>query len=105
MTDLWDKITRDDLDGDMQDVADIVGIEKAKKLMEMFSGDTLYFPKIESVIRAIRDSRIYQDFDGYNLRDLSRTHNLSTRQLRVIIQEQRKKKPKSGQKELDLFEK
>lgn len=104
MADLWDEITRADLDGDLQDVADILGVEAAKKLLVMFSGGTLYVPKVESVVRSIRDRRIYQAFNGENFRALALSYQLTTRQIRVIVQEQRSRNPKVCERELDLFE-
>ncbi len=102
--DLWDEITRDDLDGDIRDVADTLDVDAAKKLLVMFSGGTLYVPKVESVVRSIRDRRIYQAFNGENFRDLALAYQLTTRQIRIIVQEQRARRPKFKERELDLFE-
>lgn len=102
--DLWDEIGREDLEGDLQDVADTLGVDAAKKLLALFSGGTLYVPKVESVVRAIRDRRIYKAFNGDNFRDLAREYQLTTRQIRIIVREQRAKTPKSKERELDLFE-
>ena len=102
--DLWDEITRDDLDGDIRDVADALGVDATKALLVMFSGGTLYVPKVESVVRAIRDRRIYQASNGENFRELALTYQLTTRQIRVIVREQRARHPKIKEQELDLFE-
>ena len=100
---LWDEIDRTDFDGDMAEAVEAIGIEAVVKLMELFGGEAIYFPKLQRVIRACRDRKIYQEFDGFNLRALAVTYDLSTRQIRAIIDEQRRKNPKSKVKELDLF--
>ena len=99
----WDDIDIKDLEGDMVDVAETLGLSVAKQLIRIFGGESIYFPKAESVIRASRDRQIYKDFNGFNLRQLSCQYNLTTRQIRTIIQEQRKKSPKSKHYELNLF--
>lgn len=99
----WDEIDRNDFEGDMQELVDIVGLAAVKKLLTVFGGESIYFPKPESVIRAGRDRRIYKEFNGFNLRALAVKYNLTTRQIRVIIKEQRQKHPKSNIKEMDLF--
>ncbi len=99
----WDGIDRADFEGDMIDVVDAIGITATKRLLEVFGGEPVYFPKTKSVIRAARDRKIYKEFNGFNFRELAITYNLTTRQIRIIVQEQRKKNPKSKARELDLF--
>ena len=99
----WDEIDRIDFEGDMAEVAEAIGVEATKKMLEIFGGESIYFPKPQSVIRSCRDRRIYHEFNGFNFRELAVRYELTTRQIRVIVHEQRMKSPKSPIKELDLF--
>ena len=99
----WDEIDRDDFEGDMLYVVAAIGVDATKKLLETFGGEPVYFPKPDSVIRAGRDRKIYKEFNGFNFRELAIDYQLTTRQIRVIVQEQRKKNPKSNVREVDLF--
>jgi len=99
----WDEIDRHDFEGDMIDVVDAVGVTAAKKLLTTFGGESIYFPKPDSVIRAGRDRKIYKEFNGFNFRELAIAYQLTTRQIRIIIQEQRRKNPKSKIREQNLF--
>ena len=101
---LWDDISIDDFDdGAMVVLIDTVGLQAAKKLVEIFGGDEFYFPKAESVIRAARNRRIYKEFTGYNHRVLALKYNLTARYIRLIVDEQRSIKPKAKEKQLELF--
>ncbi|MCD4674955.1 MAG: hypothetical protein K8S18_03035 [Desulfobacula sp.] len=99
----WDDIDINDLEGDMVDVAENIGLSAAKKLLTVFGGEAIYFHKPESVIRAARDRKIYKEFKIDNYRQLATRYKLTTRQIRVIIQEQRRQNPKSIFHEKDLF--
>lgn len=101
----WDEIEIKDLEGDMIDVAENIGLSAAKKLLTVFGGESIYFPKPESVIRGGRDKKIYQEFksNGLNYRALAYKHKLTTRQIRTIIKEQRRLVPKGRFEERELF--
>ena len=99
----WDEIDRIDFEGDMAEMAEAIGVEATKKLLEIFGGESIYFPKPQSVIRSCRDRRIYQEFNGFNFRELANRYELTTRQIRVIVHEQREKKPKTSSKQIELF--
>lgn len=100
---LWDEIEISDLEGDMVDVAEAVGLSAAKKLLTVFGGEAIYFTKPESVIRAGRDRTIYKEFKQQNYRYLAIKYKLTTRQIRTIVKEQRRLNPKSTIHDQDLF--
>ena len=99
----WDEIGINDLEGDMIDVAENVGLSAAKKLLTVFGGESIYFPKPESVIRAGRDRKIYQEFKTDNYRHLAIKYKLTTRQIRAIVKEQRRRNHKSRFHDQELF--
>ena len=60
-------VTIDDLSGDLRFIAEIVGLDIAFKLILMFGGEAIYFPKKDSMLRKPRDIAIKEQFDGSNL--------------------------------------
>lgn len=101
--DLWDEITDKDFDDDsMALLVEVAGLETAKKIVAALGGDSLYVPKVESVIRLARNRRINKEFTGFNHKNLAAKYDLTTRHIRKIIEEQ--KKPCSiVEKQLNLF--
>jgi Mor family transcriptional regulator len=103
---LWDDISMDDLkEDDISLLAGIVGMDAFKKIIEVFGGDSVYIPKVESVIRMGRDRMIYKEFKEkyYSYRALGVKYNLSIPHVRVIIKTQRKLKFKIKERQLELF--
>lgn len=73
----------------MADLAELVGIEAMMKIVEMYSGSVLYIPKMESVLAAIRDRHIREEFDGTNGHKLAIRYNVSDSWvLRVVNEKQ-----------------
>lgn len=100
--DFWERIEKEDFKDDMALLVEVVGLAAAKKIVEIFGGDSIYVPKSESVIRMARDRQIYQEFNGRNVRDLMQQYNLTARHIRGIIGEQKAQRPKAGAKEEEL---
>ena len=107
MLNLWDKVTIKDFTGDMADLAGAIGVPAVKKIIEIYGGDSLYCLKSETIIRAVRDRRVNEEFTGFNYRELAKQYNLSVQQIRNIVQEQRSKKKSHSQtpieKQMNLF--
>jgi Mor family transcriptional regulator len=100
---LWDKLSKEDLGTDgIAELADAIGMDAVKQIIRTFGGEAIYIPKTESVLRASRDRAIYEEFDGSNYRELARKYNLSVPHIRVIVQSQRKLRPKGARQE-ELF--
>ncbi len=66
-------------------LAEAVGIDALMKFADNFGGERLYIPKSDSILRNMRDKRIREEFNGYNIRELSRKYDLSTVQIRNIV--------------------
>lgn len=64
-----------------------------KMLLELgdkvVGGTPTYFPKSDSIKRAIRDRWIWQAFNGRNIDQLAKQCALTERQVRSIIEQQR----------------
>lgn len=99
MEDKWlDEVTVDILPEVYQHVVEVVGIRKYIELCKEMGGTNLYLPKLDSVIRPLRDKMIRNEFDGNNYKELAVRFNLSERWVRDIID------PKQVEGQLNLFE-
>lgn len=78
-------LTIDDFPEGLKDVVEIIGVEAAYKLSEKFGGQVLYLPKIDSLIKRLRDESIKQDYkNGVSFNQLCQDYNLSFSQVRAI---------------------
>lgn len=85
MSEWLKEISINDLPEIYQEVARIVGIENALRLSEHLSGQLIYFPKLDGIMRVKRDKAIRQEFNGSNVRGLARKYGLTERQARNIV--------------------
>lgn len=68
-----------------QSIARDIGIEHTLKLADLYQGTGLYFPKLDGLLRDIRDQRIREDFDGGNYKELARKYDLTERWVYEIV--------------------
>lgn len=103
----WDDVTEDDFkkDEDMYLLVSEIGLEAAKKIVEIWGGDSVYIPKPESVIRMVRDRRIWSEFSdkGVEYDELAARYNLTPRHVREIIRVQRRLNRKIIEQQLEMF--
>ena len=59
------------------DLAELLGTENMLTLVESYSGMIIYVPKLDSLLRNIRDRRIRQEYDGTNTRALALKYDVS----------------------------
>lgn len=71
-------IQMEDLRSDtLRELAETIGLEAAMQLAETYGGMVLYVPKADSVLGAVRDRHIRQEYDGTNARKLAIRYNVS----------------------------
>ena len=80
-----DKITVDDLDGEQREIAECVGIEGYRKLVNHFGGGYIYVQKADTILKEQRDDAIRKMFTGNNYRAIALKFNLSENRIRKII--------------------
>lgn len=68
-----------------QPVVSLIGLDNFLKLCRYAMGDELYFPMQESVLRNARNRLIIQEYNGYNLAELARKYNLTTKHIKNIV--------------------
>jgi len=85
-------------------VADLVGVDNFKKLMDTYGGTYVYIPKAGRADRLERNEQIKSEFNGYNFRELALKYDLSEVWIRNIVSDRVKivrAQPINGQ--LTLF--
>ncbi|MDE6035984.1 MAG: hypothetical protein K2G36_08765 [Ruminococcus sp.] len=73
------------LSGDQRELAEIVGIEAYRKLVENYGGMCIYIYKPETILRERRNTEIFNEFDGTNYRELAKEYGLSEAGIRKIV--------------------
>lgn len=68
-----------------KEIAEIIGIEAYRKLVEHYGGSHIYINKSDTVTRPDRDDEIRKKFNGSNYRQLVREYNLSEPTIRNIL--------------------
>ena len=79
------QIRPDDLPEVYQEMAAVIGVEATVTLAQNFAGTSVYFPKLERALLNLRNAAIRREFDGANVKHLSRRWNLSARHVRYIV--------------------
>lgn len=95
----------EDLDFEQKQLAELIGIDKYKKLLQTYGGMSIYIPKPETYAAIIRNEKIRQEFNGGNYKELSRKYRLTEVWVRNIVAEKAqelKTKPADGQ--VSLFD-
>jgi Mor family transcriptional regulator len=79
------QIQPDDLPEVYQEMAAVIGVQATVSLAQNFAGTSVYFPKLERALLNLRNAAIRREFDGANVKLLSRRWNLSARHVRHIV--------------------
>jgi len=65
-----------DISETYQPVVSLIGLDNFLKLCRYAMGEKIYFPMQESVLRNTRKRLIVQEYNGYNLSELSHKYDL-----------------------------
>lgn len=74
-----------DLDDEQREMAELIGLDSYKMLVENYGGTRPYIPKPEGVGKAHRNDSIREQFNGYNFRELAMQFNLTEVTIRYIV--------------------
>lgn len=72
------------LSGDQRELAETVGLEAYRSLIENFGGCQIYIPKLETALKKFRNAEIRKKFNGENYCELAKKYNLSEIMIRKI---------------------
>ncbi|MGN0597753.1 MAG: Mor transcription activator family protein [Ruminiclostridium sp.] len=83
--DLLNVIKPEHLAKEQQEIAELIGIEAYRKLMDVYGGEKIYIPKPETVIKKNRNELIKASFDGSNHQEIRKEFGISIRELDRIL--------------------
>lgn len=72
-----DELTVELLPEQYQPLAEILGVQQLLSLAELYGGANLYIPKVEALVKTMRDKRIKNEYNGYNAKELAQKYELS----------------------------
>jgi Mor family transcriptional regulator len=70
-------------------IAEVIGEDAARALCAVFGGEAIYIPKLDSVENAQRVAAIRREYNGVNIPQLARKHNLTIRRVQQIVENER----------------
>lgn len=74
-----------DISETYQPVVSLIGLDNFLKLCRYAMGEKIYFPMQESVLRNTRKRLIVQEYNGYNLSELSHKYDLTPNRIRCLV--------------------
>ena len=84
------KLKLSDLPPQFENIAQELGIERAKLLFKEFGGTSVYFPTEKMIYKGVRDREIMAEYNGFNHKELAIKYNMSESYIRSIINKQKK---------------
>ena len=103
--DLLRSVELEDLSGADLELAELIGIEAWRKLVDTYGGTgRLYIPQADMVVIPIRNKLIQREYDGTNLFRLTQKWGLTERTISEIVREKAKQirlQPPAGQMSFD----
>lgn len=81
-------VTMDDLQEQHRQYAEIIGIANLIRLAKEFGGTQIYIPKPDELIKLAKYKKISEEFDGYNIKQLSKKYDVSESTVYRIVREQ-----------------
>lgn len=82
---LLENLQISDLPIDQRDIAELIGITAYKQLVQAYGGTRIYIQKSDRLTIEIRNSRISEEYNGYNIGHLAIKWGLSESSIRDII--------------------
>ncbi|MDE6672768.1 MAG: DNA-binding protein [Ruminococcus sp.] len=80
-------VSPEQLSDGKKELAEIIGLDAYKKLVQHFGGSYLYINKPDTVIRSERNAEICRKFNGKNYSQLATEYNLTENRIRSIIRQ------------------
>jgi Mor family transcriptional regulator len=78
------QIPPEELPDPYPDLAKTIGLEATLKLARVLGGECVYFRKLDV---QMRNRRILEEYDGYNMRKLSAQYGITAQRIKQIIRQ------------------
>lgn len=72
-------------DGICKRIAEEIGADNLLKLAVLVGGSTFYMPQAESILRPLRDQKIKEAYNGYNIPELAERYGVTQRLVQHIV--------------------
>lgn len=83
------ELTLDDLPDSQREIAEVIGIDNLLKLSDNFAGNALYINQRKELEKEMVYRRIFREFDGGNVMELTQRYGVSRATVYNIVKEKR----------------
>lgn len=80
-----EEITIEDLQPQLRDIAETIGLENTIALVKLMGGITFYFPTYKNMCRDARTQKIRAEYNGYNVHELARKYGITANAVYKIL--------------------
>ena len=84
-----EELTLDDLPDSQREIAEVIGIDNLLKLSDNFAGNALYINQRKELEKEMVYRRIFREFDGGNVMELTQRYGVSRATVYNIVKEKR----------------
>ncbi len=74
-------------EGKCKEIVAKIGVQHFVELVKILGGTTFYLPKLDRIIKPVRDQHIINEYTGYNHYELAMKYNISERWIRELCGE------------------
>ena len=79
----------EDLQEQYRELANVIGIDNLIKLSSYLGGTQIYIPRKEHIVKTVKYQAIKREFDGNNIKQLSKKYGVSESTVYRIIRQQK----------------
>lgn len=83
---LLEVIKSEHLAPEQKELADLIGMDAYRKMMDIYGGEKIYIPKTEAIIKKHKNELIKAVFDGTNHQEIRKEFGVTMRELDRILQ-------------------
>ena len=98
---IMEELTLDDLPDSQREIAEVIGIDNLLKLSDNFAGNPLYINQRKELEKEMVYRRIFKEFDGGNVTELTQRYGVSRATVYKIVKEKREELVKKRKRERD----
>ncbi|MCI8985988.1 MAG: hypothetical protein HFI60_08565 [Lachnospiraceae bacterium] len=93
------ELTLDDLPDSQREIAEVIGIDNLLKLSDNFAGNPLYIQQRKKLEKEMVYRRIFREFNGGNVMELTQRYGVSKTTVYEIVKEKREELAKKRKQE------
>ena len=82
---LLEAIKPEHLAPEQKELADLIGMDAYRKMMDFYGGEKIYIPRTETVIKKNKNEIIKAVFDGTNHQEIRKQFGITMRELDRIL--------------------